>query len=249
MSHRDELPCITYKKSFDQTVKFREVKLTRDFDNGTRKSRYIPVFTGEYGIEALLMVVTSFTKAASVLVFENAELFDNFDQCVSGVAETMWANIANNITAAERTTARFDSAVTELYTAIIGANARDALIAYLERGVLKPLEVMPNEHIARMQEMVRIANILPGTEPMITAQQEKNIIFASFPRSWRSDYRRAKGDLATDSLGEITHYMTILKGLETTTKQTNKKRKHEDEGSDESRNRGRGREQRRGKRG
>mmetsp|Transcript_4341 Transcript_4341/g.7586 ORF Transcript_4341/g.7586 Transcript_4341/m.7586 type:complete len:389 (-) Transcript_4341:112-1278(-) len=248
MSHKDELPCIVYEKAFDQSTKFRDVKLVQEFDDGTKKSRIIPVFSGEYGAEALLWVVSSFQKASAVLAYENADLFDNFDQCVSGVGETRWNNIAEGIEADERITAFFNSAIDEMIASLAGANAHNYLISYLTTQVTKPRNVMPNEHVVRVQEMITVANKLPGTEPRINDQQSKNIIFGTFIFAWRADYRRAKRDLGTDSLTDIVTYMTILKGLDAR-KDASAKKQKSPSGEDSNKQPGRGNWSKRSKRG
>lgn len=92
----------------------------------------------------------------------------------------MWANIAKPIQVNKWTTARFNAAVQAFYVAMVGDNTCDNLISYLETGIDMPKWAMPNEHFAQMQDLIRMANILPGTEPKINKQQEKILFLARF---------------------------------------------------------------------
>ena len=76
MSHSDELPCIVYDKTYSAEAKWDKVKLSQNFDDGSKRTRTVPVFDGEYGIEALLMVVNKFKKAAAHMEWTDDELFD-----------------------------------------------------------------------------------------------------------------------------------------------------------------------------
>lgn len=164
------------------------------------------------------MVVNAFERASHALVYEDAKLFKNFEQCVSGISKMMWLNVTVGIATDQHTTERFNEAIEQMIWVVVGN--KDTLISHLENGIQKPCHVMLSKHMVRIQEMVRVPNKIQGTEPDINEQQEKNIIFATFPRAWHIYYRKAKGNLKTDSLAEITCYMMLLKGLEAKTRQS-----------------------------
>lgn len=83
------MPCILYEKVFDSSDKLNEVKLIKVMNVGTKKSPTMPVWPGQYGVEALLMVISAFKKVSRALSIEGKELYENFDQCISGVGETI----------------------------------------------------------------------------------------------------------------------------------------------------------------
>ena len=72
--------------------------------------------------------------------------------------------------------------------------------------------------------------MLTGTEPTLNDQQRKNLIFETFPITWRQNYIRSGKSLQTDSLADIVQYMGNEKGFADVDRKSpiERKRKSED---------------------
>ena len=82
--------------------------MTQTYQDGTTKKKKCPIFSGEYGIEALLFVEDRFNSICRQLQFtDGSELFDNFEESVSNKAESKWEVLTRNIPANLRTPQRF----------------------------------------------------------------------------------------------------------------------------------------------
>jgi hypothetical protein len=127
---------IMYKPSFDrtqmETVKLHQ-RVTMDGDSySTHKKN--PVFDGAGGVEALLYVEDQFRRNAGKLFFDTGEeMFDNFDECLSGTAATKWDVLTRGVAANERTIDKFDETIKLFYRKYCPADARDVMIDYLTR--------------------------------------------------------------------------------------------------------------------
>ena len=230
MSWRDQTPCITYERSWDTTEEYRTVKLRTTWDDGTTSEVKVPTDDGSRGIEFLILVVIEeFMEAMTELIFDDAERFQQFLKVIKGNTKQLWLSIVQSIPAANQTNARFQTALSELYQMIVGSNQRNVLRSWLETQCKKPRSSTPLEHLARIQEIVRLTNALDGTANEIDTNATKEIYFNSCPREWREDYVKSARDLQNDTVAEIARYMTTCYGLEKHKKPNQpKKRKGED---------------------
>ena len=205
-------PCFTHKPSFTHSD-LEKVKLVQNYDDGTKKMRYCPQFTGKYGIECLLCSVERFVKCAACLDYdEGPELFSHFEEILEDNAQDTWENITTGVPDVEHTPDRFNQEIDNFYQRYCDPQARDSMFEYL-KSFSKPHYDSPRDYADRMVLMIRHANKLPGTEPLLNEQQSKNIIFQGVPMTWKQNYIRAGKDVATDTLEEILQYMSNEKGF------------------------------------
>jgi hypothetical protein len=144
---------LQYKSSFDRTqmdtVKLQQ-RVTAGGDSYSTNKKN-PVFDGTGGIDALLFVEDQFRRNAAKLLFDTgAELFDNFDECLSGTAATKWNTLTRGIPTNERTTDKFDETIEAFYRKYCPGDARDVMVDYLDE-VRQPRKMDPDEHLDRME--------------------------------------------------------------------------------------------------
>jgi hypothetical protein len=70
-----------------------------------------------------------------------------------------------------------------------------------------PVHTKPRYQTTRMETLIRYMNCLPGTDLDITPHQTKNMIFESFPVTWRQSWIRAGKSLVTNTLAEMVQSM------------------------------------------
>lgn len=233
-------PCIMYKTAFDHS-ELEKVKLTQGYDDGTTRSKRCPQFTGEQGIEGLLYCEHRFRSIARQFTWnEGSELFDNFEDILADNAEEEWDNLTSGIEEADRTVPRFDQTIRSFYLKYSDNEARDTMFKYI-RTLTKPRDVEPAIHADRMETLIRYANQLNGTEPRLTDDQKKNIIFDTFPVKWKQNYIRSGRAVATDELADIVQYMGNEKSFSDNKEENDRKRKRENGKNYNFRGRGRGR--------
>ena len=230
-------PCIEYTSKFKHS-KLEKVELLQSWDDGTKTKKKCPVFTGEYGIEALLYVEDRFNSICRQLeIVEGEELFDNFAEVVSNQAENKWETLTGNLTPQQKTVARFTQAMGEFYLSYCDEDSRDIMFAYL-RKLKKPYEMAAGEHADRMEVLVRYANKLPGMEPEMNDDQIKRLIFESFPVKWQHAYFQSGRRIQSESLARVIQYMKDEKSFNDA---NSNKRKRSDNNNQHNANRaGRG---------
>ena len=104
-------PCIEYNSKFEHS-KLEKIELMQTWDCGTKSKKKCPVFTGEYGIKALLYVEDQSNSICRQLVItDEEELFDKFDKVLATQAENKWETITINVPVPQRAVARFRQAV------------------------------------------------------------------------------------------------------------------------------------------
>jgi len=201
-------PVLPYKSGFLHSV-LGTTKLKQDFVGGSNKDKKCPTFSGEYGIEALLYVEERFRKIASRTLSwtTGPELFDGFEEILLDTALSNWEDIIALIAEADKTPARFELALQEMYRKYVGAEARDVQFEYY-RSISKPLKSSTLDHSSRMLTLARYGNKLPGTEPVLTDDQVKKCIFSSFPLTWQQQYIRSGQRVANTSLSDIIEFMS-----------------------------------------
>ena len=206
--------CMDYKSKIEENVEKDKIKLTMDFNDGTKKTKHVPSFDGSKGIEHLLFVEERFRKAAEKLALENEELYEFFGEIVTGNAQMEWDLIEQELNEDEKTTERFWELIhNQFYRKYCSSDARDVMFDYLSNKCKKPVGMEPRDHVNRMRILYRYSNQLPGLEPIRTAEQQKLSIFRTFPESWRRSYIRAGRRVENDSLQEIVDFMTNEKGF------------------------------------
>ena len=233
--------CIEHKSKFVHS-ELERVKLTQSYDDGSTKTKKCPCYSGEHGVESLLYVEERFRTIARQLSFtDGGELFDNFEEVLTDSAEEKWLNLTVGVAEVNRTPARFDQAMEACCQRHVDEFARDSMIKYLPT-IKKPFSADTRTHVDRMETLFRYTNKLPGAEPPLTEQQQKNIIFDTFPVDWRQNYIRAGKDVRTDTTPQLVQHMSNEKSFADQKKDSmsGKKRKAEDGDKGPSRMRGGG---------
>lgn len=223
-----ETHAIDYKPKFEHS-ELETVKLSQQYDDGSKKQKYCPVFAGKHGIEALLFVEERFRKVAAQLEWADSELFDNFEEILVDTAEDDWEDIVGGIPEADRDDTKFDECMEKFYLKYCSNGARETMFEYLSTQCRKPVGEEPRTHVSRMKTLYRYSNKLPGTEPPKTEQQIKMPIFKTFPETWRQTFVRSGKDVTDPNvtLQTIIDFMTTEKAFADKSSDGNKKRKND----------------------
>jgi hypothetical protein len=201
-----QAPCIEYKSSFVKS-ELETVKLRQNYDDGTRREYKTPVFNGEGTIECFFYVEERFLHYAAKLEWiTGPEMFDNFEEILTDTALEKWETRTQNIALVDRTMERYTQVIEEYILEYVDPLSKDYMIKYL-KDFHRPVHTKPRDHATRMETLIRYTNRLPGTEPDITPQQTKNMIFESFPVTWRQSWIRAGKSLVTNTLAELVQFM------------------------------------------
>ena len=86
-----------------------KVKLSQVWADGTTTTRKVPVFTGIEGVEGLLHAKAKFDNVIAILNYDDAELFSNYEDTLSGSALNRWNSLVDNIVDAQWTTVYFNT--------------------------------------------------------------------------------------------------------------------------------------------
>jgi hypothetical protein len=204
---------LPYKSAFVSSA-LPVVKLKQAFANNTTKEKKSPVFSNEHGIEALLYVEERFRKIAERTLewTTGPELFDGFEEVLVDTALTNWEDLIDPIADQDKTVARFEQTIQELYRKYVGAEARDTQIEYYKT-LRKPMKMNPLDHSSRMLTLARYGNKLPGNEPPLTDQQIKKCIFHSFPSKWQQQFIRSGQQVSMTMLSDIIEFMSNEKSF------------------------------------
>jgi hypothetical protein len=228
---------IDYKSKFEHS-ELEKVKLTQEYDNGSKRQKQCPVYSGKHGIEALLFVEERFRKIAAQMEWTDHELFDNFEEVLVDAAEDDWEEIVDGIAEADRTTARFDECMQQYYLKYCQRDSRDVMFEYLVNQCRKPIGEEPRTHVARMTTLYRYSNKLPGSDPPKTTEQMKMPIFKTFPETWRQTFIRSGKNVADGrtSIQDIVDFMTTEKAFADKSSTDKGKNKRKSEGDNEKPN-------------
>ena len=223
-------PCIQYKVGFEPSS-LTQVKLEAVVA-GTVRSKKVPVFTASAGVEGLFHVIDQFNKAAGRLDFDAEDKWDQWEDVLDTTAQTKWANQIRGLTNAQKTNARFTREVTTFVNTYAGSDeARDILLDYIKSTeCIKPRKEDCQVHASRIETLCLYANRLEGTRQELNADEIKQAVFSTFPKTWRNDYKKNR-NLHNDSIGDIIEYMNLCKGIaddQMDSSGKNKKRKTED---------------------
>ena len=210
-------PCIKYESKFEHS-KLEKIELVQSWDDGTKTKKKCPVFTGEHGIEALLYVEDRFNSICRRLeIVDGEELFDNFAKVVSNQAENKWETLTGNLTAQQKTVARFRNLINDFYLSYCGDDSRDTMFAYLQK-FNKPYSVAAGVHADRMEILVKYANKLPGMEPEMNDDQKK---------TWQHTYIQSGRRIQSENLICVVQYIKDDKSLDDGA--NNKRKQHDDD--------------------
>ena len=201
-------PAFLYKQSFVPS-ELEKVKLISPFDDGTTHQSKVPMFSGKEGVECLLYVRERFDAACRQLqLIEGHELCDNFEKVLADNAEQKWHNLTVAINGAQRTPNCFGQEWDRLLLSYTNAHSRDHMYSYLRStGVRKPHDVEVGDHFERLEAMCRRAGNLQGTNPELTDDQVKEILFDSLPEKWRISFNRSGRDYDATTVPEILQFM------------------------------------------
>ena len=198
-------PCMVYEKPLDKG-KIEERKLTEVIDD-IKKTKQCPAFDGDNEIEGLLYTEERYRKVAKVLQFNTGvELYDNFEELLTDSAEEHWTQITRNTPDAARTVDSFNQHMESFYTKYVDDKARNIMFKYLPM-LKKPRNAEPAEHVKRMQTLCRYSNKLPGTVPVKSDEEIKELIFDSFPDDWTTQYNRSGRNLQEETMAQVLQFM------------------------------------------
>ena len=229
-----ESHCMSYKAEFEH-ADLESTKLKQSFTNDTTKTKYAKVFTGKYGIEALLFCEERFRKIARQFDYEDEELFDNWEDCLQDRAEDDWTTVVDGV--APRNTANFNATMQDFYLKYCAEDAKDTMYEYLKTMCRKPVGAEPRDHVNRLLTLYRYTSKLPGNVPTIQEDQQKLLIFHTFPEKWRKQFVRSGRRLQQETLQQIIDFMTNEKGFaDDEAKEAKNKRKSDDSNNNNSRN-------------
>jgi hypothetical protein len=168
-------PYIEYKRAYKPS-EMENVTLRQNWADGTSTKRTCPIFTGTEGVEGLLHSTKErFDQITNFMHYTTgAELFDNWEQCLSDTAENRWNNLVTAIVDADRSSARFETDLVNFTRRYATNRARDYMREYLmSTKCNKPHDVECAEHAECLATMIRYTNNLEGTVPQIGDAQEK----------------------------------------------------------------------------
>lgn len=233
-------PCVKYDYPHD----FKDmdtVKLERTANSVTRK-KTVPIFTAKFGVEGLFHVIDKFMRAAEKLQLVNpGDYWAEFDEVLDTTAEQKWSSLINPIAPQQRTQARFERTLKEFVMSYSGSSEpRNVLKAYLSSGeCVKPRNVSPQTHVARIETLCHFANRLQGTDPEYDEATIKKTALESFPLRWQKEYMKSGRKAVDDELDDIVEYMQVVKSI--ADDEDNHKRKRGSETDRGGQGRGRGR--------
>ena len=100
-------PSFLHKPTFKHGD-LEKVKLKQNYDDGTKKDKTCPQFTGKCGVECLLCIVERFQRCAACLDYtEGPELFDHFEEVLEDNAQDVWENLTTGIDEADQRPSSF----------------------------------------------------------------------------------------------------------------------------------------------
>ncbi len=205
-----------YKSKLERSS-FDEVKITQEFDDDTRVTQKILVFSGQHGLEGLEYCREKFEKAAKreMQWTTDYELMANAYKMFDGQALDQWENEAQaDIDPDNIQNGDYAKACAVMRTIHGGAEARDTILNYLKTvKCMKPRETRIEVHIHRIREMIRIANNCEGIRSKVTPLEEKEYIFDTLPQTMKDNFISAGKDLASSTVQQMTTYFSRQKTL------------------------------------
>ena len=122
----------------ERTFKERDldrIKLKHNLDDGTSKTREVPVYDGgDSGLEGLLYCYEKFTDAAETLIYdEGPELFENYGFTLTGGARDTWLTVLrdNTIISHNGDLDQFDQCFADFLLAYSNDKAKNDVRKYL----------------------------------------------------------------------------------------------------------------------
>eukprot|EP00980_Cylindrotheca_fusiformis_P006034 scaffold1294_cov78-Cylindrotheca_fusiformis.AAC.6 len=164
-----------------------EVELGED----RTRSRKLPRWTGDRGIEGLFYCYDQFKQFATRLDFEDEDYWTYFPDILDSVAQLSWQAQTGNIAEADQTQERFEQEFNDFVTKHAGSTTpkRD-MIKYLDSEECKkpPRNKSVREHVNRIEILCMYVNRLQGNDPDLDEQMVKIKIFETFPVPWQDEY-------------------------------------------------------------
>jgi len=223
------LACILYEEKIKHGD-YDVVKIEVEMDDGSQRSRTLPRFSGDKGVEGLFYVYDEFiSQAAERLGFDDQDYWTYWPDVLDPVSRRKWKQNVDNINPNGRTADRFRQEFNRFVTLYSNsACPRDDLIKYIQSDECKkPRKVNPDDHATRIETLCLYANRMEGLEAELTEGRITMFIFNSFPEPWKRDFKIGRGRPENADRKNILEYMNLRKTYADDDEAKHKKRKNE----------------------
>jgi len=188
--------------------KLRQAEIKIVYDDDSNKKVKCPKFSGNGGIEELMLIVEMFDDLCSDLRVPQDEKFTHFKTVLEHGPRNKWKTLEpdTNYTQDED---GFKECISAFYLKYAAAkDARDVFIKYLESSkVAKREDVTIDAHVERIETLCRYANRLHGTGSLLLDANKKAILFHSFPETWTDTINRGAVHFSDMKSEEIVQAM------------------------------------------
>ena len=202
-----DVSCILYKSIFDPN-KLKINEITTYYDNGSKRKEKCVIFTGEGGVEELFYVRDEYDHVCHTLEIVDQELFETWTKVLVHNARNKWISL-NPTTRYPQTTAGFNNCFDDfIRNYITDEGAKEVIITYLNSSecVMKHNGTI-ERHQSRIENMMNYADRLPGIGGILTDDAKKAIISHTFPKEWRSSFRKSMQTIQNTALPDIIQFM------------------------------------------
>jgi len=205
------LACILYEEKIKHGD-YDVVKIEVEMDDGSQRSRTLPRFSGDKGVEGLFYVYDEFiSQAAERLGFDDQDYWTYWPDVLDPVSRRKWKQNKDNINPNGRTVNRFRQEFNRFVTLYSNsACPRDDLIKYIQSDECKkPRKVNPDDHATRIETLCLYANRMEGLDAELTEGRITMFIFNSFPEPWKRDFKIGRGRPENADRKNILEYMNL----------------------------------------
>ena len=139
------------------------LKIEVEMNDGSQRSRTLPRFSGDKGVEGLFYVYDEFiSQAADRLGFKDEDYWTYWPDVLDPVARRKWKQRVDGIAAEDQTSDHFREEFSRFVTLYSNsACPRDDLIKYLQsEECRKPRKVNPDDHAMRIETLCLSTNRL-----------------------------------------------------------------------------------------
>ena len=185
-------------KSSDYDKRTLKFAITR---GGEKLELTFPIYDNQEDYEILLKLLRDFNKAIDryslwVCVGE-ARVYDYFQRCLSGAALDAWTGVVDD----EKQEVWEDN-IADLIERILGEDAHENMVDYL-KDTKKPNNMSIKGWLMRMQAINTYLPFLEsgGDGDQLTERELVKYISKNIPRSWKKDYKIARGHREQTVLG------------------------------------------------
>lgn len=202
-----DVSCILYKSIFDPN-KLKINDITTYYDNGSKRKEKCVILTGEGGVEELFYVRDEYDHVCHTLEIVDQELFETWTKVLVHNARNKWISL-NPTTHYPQTTAGFNNCFDDFVrNYITDEGAKEVIITYLNSSecVMKHNGTI-EKHQSRIENMMNYADRLPGIGGILTDDAKKAIISHTFPKEWRSSFRKSMQTIQNTALPDIIQFM------------------------------------------